>query len=283
MSHFTVAVITDDINKIKYMLAPYSENLEVKPYISETKEQIIEEAKEYKERFERELKEKGLNYSDDEWKRKYINAKTDEELYEAQIDGDEKYDEQGNRLSTYNPNSKWDWYEIGGRWHNKLLVKEEVKEVIDGVASWGNLNSNNKETPQGYKWCDGARIKDIEFNKIIEFENRYNKAIRFWETYIEGQEPKTEEEKEAIKSELYRKEYYIERYKNKENYAKIESIFYTWALLDDDGWHEQGNMGWFGMADDTEESEQRFIEKFTETINKKENKDKYLVMIDCHI
>lgn len=283
MSHFTVAVITDDVNKIEDMLAPYSENLEVKPYIDETKQQIIEKAKERKERFEKELKEKGLNYSDDEWKRKYIDAKTDEELYEAEIDEDERYDEKGNRLTTYNPNSKWDWYEIGGRWHNHILVKNSIKDVVNGGPSWGNMSSSKKEAPEGYKWCDGARIKDIEFKKIVEFENRYNKAIRFWETYVEGQDPKTEEEKEAIEYEFYKKEYYLERYKTKENYAKRESIFYTWALLDNDGWHEQGKMGWFGLSDDTEESEQIFIEKFTETINKKENQNKYLVMIDCHI
>ena len=26
--------------------------------------------------------------------------------------------QNGDLLSTYNPNSKWDWYTIGGRWNN---------------------------------------------------------------------------------------------------------------------------------------------------------------------
>ena len=42
MSHYTVAVITADINKIESMLAPYDENLEVTPYIYRTKQEIIE-------------------------------------------------------------------------------------------------------------------------------------------------------------------------------------------------------------------------------------------------
>ncbi|MBP3463809.1 MAG: hypothetical protein J6K45_04945 [Clostridia bacterium] len=50
MSHYTVAVITDDIKKIDDMLKPYSENLEVEPYISQTKEELLAEAKERKER-----------------------------------------------------------------------------------------------------------------------------------------------------------------------------------------------------------------------------------------
>lgn len=36
----------------------------------------------------------------------------------------------GNELSTYNPNSKWDWYEIGGRWKDILLVRENVEDCI---------------------------------------------------------------------------------------------------------------------------------------------------------
>lgn len=164
----------------------------------------------------------------------------------------------GNELSTYNPNSKWDWYSVGGRWRNSLLTI-------------------------GYKWVDGARIKDIDFKKAIEFKNTYNKAIRFWETYVEGQEPITEEEKEDIKWEVYKKEYYIERYGTKENYAKMQSTFSCWALLDETGWHEKGKMGWWAMNDSTKDSEQLFLEKFTETINKPENQDKYLIIVDCHI
>ena len=280
MSHYTVAVITDKLNKIGEMLAPYSENMEVEPYVDETKEEIINSAKERKERV-LQRKEKGEEL--DKYDIEYLNANTDEELYKLQIYEDESYDKNGNHLTTYNPNSKWDWYEIGGRWNKILLVKEEVKDIEEGTPSWGNLDSINKKAPEGFKWVTGAKIKDIEFEKAIEFNNTYNKSIRFWELYVEGQEPQNEEEKEMIKWEIYKKEYYIERYETKENYAKINSIFTTWALLDEKGWHEKGEMGWFAMANDTEDSELLFIEKFTETIQKPENQDKYLVIVDCHI
>ena len=99
MSHFTVAVITDSTEKLKNMLAPYDENIEVEPYISRTKEEIIEEAKERQERFLKEVKAQGGTYTDDEWKRKYIEAKNDEELYKCGIYDDEKYDEQRKRIN----------------------------------------------------------------------------------------------------------------------------------------------------------------------------------------
>lgn len=91
MSHFTVAVITDDVNKLKEMLAPYDENIEVSPYIDETKEEIISKGKERKQRV---LKRKEDGKELDEWDLKYLNANTDEELYKAVVYDDETYDEQ---------------------------------------------------------------------------------------------------------------------------------------------------------------------------------------------
>nr|DAN12010.1 MAG TPA: hypothetical protein [Caudoviricetes sp.] len=91
MSHFTVAVITAKKEKLEEMLASYDENLEVEPYINRTKKQIIEKAKDLKTRFLREQK-KGKKL--DGWQKEYINAETDEELYQAEIDEDYQYDEE---------------------------------------------------------------------------------------------------------------------------------------------------------------------------------------------
>lgn len=278
MSHFTVAVITDDENKLEEMLEPYNEELEVTPYINKAKAELIESAKEIRERCLR----KSTTELDD-WDKKYINAKTDEELYNAIKDEDTQYDENGNELSTYNPQSKWDYWVIGGRWNNELLVKDTAEDIIIGSPSLLDLGSVHRVAPKGYTWCEGARIKDIEFKKKIEFENSYNKAIRFWELYVEGQEPKNEEEKELIKYELYKKEYYIERYETKEKYAELESQFSPFAFLDKKGWHAQGQMGWFGIDNSTKDSEKLFIKKFQEEISKPENQDYYLIIVDCHI
>lgn len=91
MSHFTVAVITAKKEKLEEMLASYDENLEVEPYIERTKEEIIKEARKRKEDYSKEQKE-GKELSD--WQLKYINAEDDEELYKAEIDEYETYDEQ---------------------------------------------------------------------------------------------------------------------------------------------------------------------------------------------
>ena len=123
MSHFTLAVLTDGTKTVEELLAPYDENLEVKQYIKDTKAEIIEKAREMKEMC---LKDKAEGKKISKWMEKYINAETDEELYQCYIDEDETYDADGNRLSTYNPKSKWDWWVAGGRWSDKLATTSGI-------------------------------------------------------------------------------------------------------------------------------------------------------------
>lgn len=231
MSHFSVAVVTKDKNKIEEILTPYWEELEVEPYIYKTKEQLIDLAKDRKKRFT-ESKEKGEKL--DKWQLKYIKANTDEELYKAEIDDVDEYDENGNQLTTYNPSSKWDWYDIGGRWRNQLLTREDNDDTFEHNSIAEHLGNfkDIKPAPKGYKWVNGAKIKDIDFNKMNEGK---------------------------------------------------EEPFYTWALVDETGWYEQGKMGWWAMNNATDESTEQFNKKFQEYIKAEENQEKYLVIVDCHI
>lgn len=100
MSHYTVAVIHRKDQDIAELLKPYDENLEVEPYIKYTKEEAIKWAKD-----------------------NFKPGRTDDEYYEIMADG-RQTDEEGNIYSTYNPDAKWDWYEVGGRWSDLLSHKE---------------------------------------------------------------------------------------------------------------------------------------------------------------
>lgn len=110
----------------------YYEGLEVEAYIVYTKEEAIDHVKKarvnnyefavnslqnpnldsgLKERYQ-DIVDRGLFISyEDAWK-------------EAQDWGYE-IDEDENLLSTYNPESKWDWYSVGGRWDGFLHYKNE--------------------------------------------------------------------------------------------------------------------------------------------------------------
>jgi hypothetical protein len=107
MSHFSVGVIVKDLSELEDVLAPFSEQIEVEPYIYETKQQLIERHKKY--------------FSEES------NGLTDEEVFELvkkNYENDKPgLDDEGNCLTTYNPKSKWDWYVIGGRWGYKIKLK----------------------------------------------------------------------------------------------------------------------------------------------------------------
>lgn len=263
MSHYTVGVILkkDVINKkveevvnmfetetneivtneerkvieydaIKYFteeaLLPYSENLPVKSYVDVTMEELKEEHKKHK------------NLSLEE----YVN-----EFYGCELT------EKG-LISTYNPNSKWDWYVIGGRWAGSLIIKNRPKNIKEISPYEDDSNSY-------------AQIKDICFKKIItekqrqEYEDNYNKLI---ET-----------------GDFYRPEYYLKKYPNFENYLKDKITFSTYALLDSKGeWHEPGQMGWFGCSSATPEEERNFNDVFLSLIQQ-EDEENYFVLVDCHI
>lgn len=65
----------------------------------------------------------------------------------------------------YNPKAFYDWYQIGGRWSLRLLVKDTCKEY-----SYGECIFNEKEVKsvEGYRWVSAARKKDIEWDKMME-------------------------------------------------------------------------------------------------------------------
>ena len=230
MSHYTVGVVVPKFideefieSYIEEALAPFSENLEVEPYVHITKAELEERYKEY------------LEHNKDEYKYSFEGYTHDYCGYET--------DEEGNVISCYNPNSKWELYVIGGRWDG-LIETKEAKEL------------------------NYARIKDILFKKefseteVENFKKQYNKLIS------EG--------------DFYKPEYYQKRYPTLESYIDSRN-FSTYAILDEEGkWHEAGQMGWFGTSCSTPEEQKNFKDNYMNIINA-QDKDSWLVVVDCHI
>lgn len=288
MSHFSVAVFTKPNGRsLERLLAPYDESIEMAPYIKYTREEAI--AKERKEIAEyakgsyaeflknpEEYKKKHsnnpnhLDYIENEFPKK-LNWTDDECFEHAKIWFDEDMiDEDGNLWSTYNPNSKWDWYSIGGRFPGKLKAK-------DGKHGEGSAFNSN---PRVNGEFDSARVRDIDFSMDME---KYNKAIRYWEVVVEKQ-PLREDENPDDFHNWYRDGYYEEYYRDKETYAKICASYNTYAVVTPDGkWYEKGQMGWWGMSSETgDESldwDLHYKERFLDTADP----DWTLTIVDCHI
>ena len=245
MSHFTVAVITKDVGELERLLEPYYEGLETEPRIDMTKQQLVDEHKYLMEG----IRNKTITYLVERNREEKLLDMTQEEFSEWYHGG--TFDSEGNLLTTYNPNSKWDWYVVGGRWSNLLKLKDGSR-------------------------ADYAKIKNIDFtpDKVA-----YDEAIKFWEIVVE-ERPLTEGEEEPFS--LYRKEYYLDQYGTKERYAEQQAKFMTFALLYEGEWYEKGNMGWFGMSDVTNEGRLEYEQIFDRILSEADGED-YLVIVDCHI
>ena len=269
MSHYTVAVITktnpNQSTELESLLAPFDENIEVEPYLYRTREQIINDAKEIKEGWIERLNQKDTTKEDliayltkscYKSARKLLNAETDEDFYNYEV-SESMVGEDGNEYSTYNPNSKWDWWCIGGRWSGSLLSK------VDGTM------------------YDTLQIKDWDYDKFNTESIEYYK--RFWQVAVEGAE-RTEEEKEnGDFLFIYKPEYYLEKYGSMSNYIKCMCTFSTYAVLTPDGeWLAPGRMGWWGISCAEVEDEFKWERDYIDLISTF-NPEYYVTIVDCHI
>lgn len=252
MAHYAVAVITKtgSYDEIETLLTPFSEHITVEPYISETKEELIEYGWEIKEDIEKNIEKNNGDEIPNIYKN-FLSAKTDEDIHKAikfMYDGD--FDENGNRYSTYNPDSKWDYWRIGGRWCDTLKGKD------------GN-------------YYDSMKISDVDFSPRKEDEKYF---AEFWEQIVE---------KRAGISEKYftlnNAQYYIDKYGTKENFVEKSIQFITHAILTPDGnWLEAGKMGPWALSDATIDKEIDWEDNYIKTINGF-NKNYYITIVDCHI
>ena len=154
-----VAVFHREDQDIDELLAPYSEELKVEPYIRFTRDEAIDYVRK--------------NYTD-------YYSKSDDECWSAMAsDYDYNVDDEGNIYSTYNPKSKWDWYTIGGRFSGHCMpVDEDYVKDID-------FSPNKDEYEYAIKWWqdnvegDG---RDLFYTRDY-YTDRYGTKEKYAEQY----------------------------------------------------------------------------------------------------
>lgn len=250
MSHATLTVILDgtltedELNDaIAELMDRYDENKDTPRYVKYTREALIEHGREqiaeYRDRVYAEYladpaayraarehaSPHHFAYLDGTGEDGGFPAKltwTDDQVYayEVQYYDDEERGPQGEVYSTYNPDSKWDWYTIGGRWAGYWPVLAQADpqpatvESYDAVRVFADITSStnpeagkadrayvDERAARAGQWQDVARKMDIDFGH----------------------------------PDLYPA---------------------TFAVLTPDGiWHEKGRMGWFGMSSGDKEQD----------------------------
>jgi hypothetical protein len=177
MSHYTILVIGEDIES---QLAPYDENITVAPYVDgspeETSRDLARALKYFAEN------PAGLTPEQTKYIGREVGSLSIDEQLEvlAQYTGGEyRQDEQGFlvRYTTYNPTSKWDWYQVGGRWSGFFTVKPGTppEAIRQGERSW--TNEGRELAPD---LADSVEKKYIDFDLMrrkaeIEAHERWEK------------------------------------------------------------------------------------------------------------
>lgn len=289
MSHFTVLVIGDNAEK---QLEPFCEQTENPEYL-----EFIDRTEEVTKGW-KEIVEKNVYENIDEYAKNYHGYFKNE---------------KGQYGYNTNPNAKWDWYQLGGRWTGFFKMKPSKTGIQGEPGLMTDFASN------GY--TDSALKKDIDFEgreqeKIKQAEKEYSimenlfngkiPRIKYtWKEIIDGtlflkmsidekrdffwgqipeletirkREDLTTEERTLIawfqpEDWNYTKEEYIEIAK--------KSTHVTFAVLLDGKWYEKGEMGWWGCV--SNEKEKDVWTKEFYNLLKKIPEDSRLSVYDCHI
>lgn len=180
-----------------------------------------------------------------------------------------------------NPNKKWDWYQVGGRWSGMLLVRgQEKNSAIKKNIKVGLMRGKEEEE---------CRKHYAEFAAIAK-----GRTWEPWDSVIKRfPENKIDEAREFYGSQAVIEDLRKDRefcFDNNDQYLRSldslvkearDSAIVTFALLKDGKWFERGEMGWWGIVlneQDRDVWNAQFNKMFDELPD-----DTLITIVDCHI
>ncbi len=200
------------------------------------------------------------------FKKKY---KTFENFMEEYCGYSERDPKTGKYGYWHNPQAKWDWYSLGGRWTGYFKLKNNV--VSSQYASVGRPGLMTEPAEPGT--ADQALKSDIDFEAMLK-ENT-EKANKNWLEIEKLLATGNKSDKQ--------KTYWEYGYKDegKEKYLKGHSSWSTFAVVKDGKWYEKGDMGWWGMVSD-EKDVDKWQGEFTKLVEGLPD-DTLFSLYDLHI
>ena len=328
MSHFTVLVIGNDVEAA---LAPFQENnmgscpqeyLEFneveteyrQQYETDTIERVVMPDGSFKSPYDESFKV-GWEYTvPDYLERKQVPLK---EVYKTFNEYIEDYcgynfDEEMQKYGYWeNPNAKWDWYQIGGRWTGFFKIKSGGRGEIGTPGVFGN------QPKEGY--ADQALKGDIDFVQMLtDAEEEANETFDKVEELLKGVDLTGVKTWPAIYDEcsklgitrdemrdIYRSHPAVDILENDKDLGhyfgcniqrycltspdprkayvadrRCASLS-TFAVVYKGEWYEKGEMGWFGCVSD-EKSKYDWSAQFMDILESLPD-DTLLTVVDCHI
>lgn len=315
MSHFIVNVVirdatdrTDAEAKLDDLLAPFDENMPIDPYPVPVDDSIVERAIEVYRESDKDPLPDPL---DDETKRRIVGwyECNDEDLAVLNEDG------SFSVMSRYNPDSKWDWWVLGGRWEGYYQIKpdsDDTREFAD-LARKGDIDFDRmraeailrahntydafEKATEGLEvpstWMETLKLAFFEANldpdanpaDLSEQEREHSqKAVsRAREQFNMHPWNRALRQAELIFMSDPHETFFVGARGGRAAYVQhaAEEVGIGYAFLVDGQWHQQGQMGWFGMGSNEKDAATwhheaaRIIDSLPD--------DAYLAAIDCHI
>jgi hypothetical protein len=239
-----------------------------------------------------------------------LNSKKDTKYHYYLANDDNEYGVVSVIRRT-NPNAKWDWYQVGGRWTGFFKLKKGAKgEVGEPGLMTGRADDGYADQ---LKKCDidiegmrseagnKAQARYLEIEAL--FGGEIPKIETLWKDVLDGENFKDmsiDEKRKYYHSQdaLVR----LKKLQNKENSEKIglffdlekfqctkdeyvqrarDSALTTFAVIKEGQWYERGDMGWWGLVAN-EKDQDIWNKQFSKLIDDLPE-DTMLTVVDCHI
>ena len=229
------------------------------------------------------------------------------------------YDEETGRAytwTTYNPESKWDWWVIGGRWQRRFVGQPGIQPqdlVLGRPGSFGD-NGERVRDNEGRWYCDGGQLQllDLEATRqagVDKALERYDAwyaivdkhgAPPIWANLVGQVEAGELDIDEARRR--YNTHPAIEAARDekiggfmsspeedfgysREDFIEMEraNALVGYAMITLTGeWTAPGHMGWFGMSSESKGEMNAFKVAANKYIDALPS-DAWIVNLDCHI
>ena len=309
MSHYTLLVIGE--GDLEDLLAPYDENMEITPYKAywdtddhKRWEQILRDPKNSSGggySGAKLLKGDGPSLEDvaSAYNARYSEGNEDKVF----VDDGGIY-----QWSTYNPQSKWDWWQLGGRWAGYFHAKPGASGEF-GEPSWGGSSEDGDADAIRKGDIDVARMRNEAGDRAAKWWRQADELLGVflpadsWETVLArhtdldgttdieaarndyADQPRVQAMKEKGQALVGMMDDGIDSYQlGLDEYVRQSraAALAPYAYLLDGEWHAPGKMGWFGISSERDAERVRFYDEFNELFDALPD-DTLLRLLDLHI
>lgn len=219
-------------------------------------------------------------------------------------------------LDHTNPNKRWDWWQIGGRWHGMLLPKTRLGTKKGSPGLMGSRSEREGVDILQKKNLDAdtmrAQSQAAAETDWAAWEGAINgQAFKLWQEVLErhyggpfpadGTKPMGFTVSDEMREEFHAQgaikdlqkakllpffdadaELALYR-RGKQAWVQrgIDGAFATFSVLKDGAWYERGSMGWWGMV-----SNEADVDEWNRQVNQLIDDtpdDHWIALVDCHI